>query len=188
MKNILISLSILTLTGCISVTGTDGTNGTAGKSSVPASTAAAPYGIPHVKRPNLIVADIERSLKIYRDILGFTPSTISDSALDSFSYPVFNFPPEARMRYTYLGEPDEVRVLGLTEVRNIDLPRPSNAPYMYATVIAVSDLEAKFEKLEAMGLKVSPSKTTGGSEFRFIEQAFTDPDGHLIVCYEILSE
>jgi len=147
-----------------------------------------PYGIPHVKRPNLVVADMERSLEIYRDILGFSSSTISDSALDSFSYPVFNFPPEARMRYTYLGEPDEERAFGLTEVRNIEIPRPPNAPYVYATVIAITDLEAKFTKLEAMGLKTSPSKTTGGTEFRFIEQAFTDPDGHLIVCYEILGE
>ena len=126
-----------------------------------------------MKRPNLVVADLDRSLEIYQDILGFIPSTIGESSLDSFSYPVFNFPPEARMRYTYLGEPDEVRVLGLTEVRNIDIPRPTNAPHMYATVIAITDLEAKFAKLEAMGLKVSPSKTTGGAEFRFIEQALS---------------
>lgn len=178
MKYLIPALCIAALTGCTNVK----------PETTPATSAAAPYGIPHVKRPNLIVADMDRSLAIYRDILGFTPSAISDSSLDSFSYPVFNFPPEARMRYTYLGEPDEQRVFGLTEVRNIEIPRPPSAPYMNATVVAITDLEAKFAKLEAMGLKLSPSKTTGGAEFRFIEQAFTDPDGHLIVCYEILGE
>ena len=176
MRALIIGLCALSLAGCASETETDPVK----------TTTAAPYGIPHVKRPNLIVADMDRSLAIYQDILGFSLGEISDSAVDSFSYPVFNFPPEARMRYTYLGEPDEARVLGLTEVRNIDIPRPANAPHVYATVIAITDLEEKFAKLEEMGLKLSPSKTTGGAEFRFIEQAFTDPDGHLIVCYEIL--
>ena len=178
MKYLITAACIAALSGCVSVADTAPTK----------TTATAPYGIPHVKRPNLIVADMDRSLAIYRDVLGFSSGEISDSSLDSFSYPVFNFPPEARMRYTYLGEPDEARVFGLTEVRNIEIPRPPSAPYIYATVIAITDLEAKFAKLETMGLKLSPAKTTGGAEFRFIEQAFTDPDGHLIVCYEILGD
>lgn len=151
-----------------------------------ANTAPASYEMPHIKRPNLLVADIDRSLAIYRDILGLLPSNISDSSFDSFSYPVFNIPKEARMRYTYLGEPGESRVFGLTEVRNIDLPKPASEPYMSTVVIGISDLPGKFEKLKAMGLKVTESKIAGGSEFRFIEQAFVDPDGHLIVCYEAL--
>ena len=160
--------------------------------SVPTAPSTEPanrtFEMPHVKRPNLLVADLERSLKIYQDILGFSPGNISESSTDSYSYPVFNIPPEARMRYTYLGEPGENRVFGLTEVRNITLPKPASEPYMSTVVIGITDLEAKFEKLEAMGLKVTESKIAGGSEFRFIEQAFVDPDGHLIVCYEILPE
>jgi len=178
MKHVLLATACLIFSGCVSV------------NSVPTApdTAAKPaaYDMPHVKRPNLIVADMERSLAIYRDILGFSPGGISESSLDSFSYPVFNFPPKARMRYTYLGEPGEDRVFGLTEVKNIALPRPPSEPFVYATVIGITDLEAKFAKLEAMGLKVTESKTAEGAEFRFIEQAFVDPDGHLIVCYEQL--
>ena len=148
---------------------------------------SASIEMPHVKRPNLLVADLERSLKIYRDVLGLLPSSISESSEDSFSYPVFNIPKQARMRYTYLGEPGEARVFGLTEVSGITLPRPASEPYMSTVVIGISDLPAKFDKLKAMGLKVTDSKIAGGSEFRFIEQAFVDPDGHLIVCYEVLS-
>lgn len=161
-------------------------------SACQAPTTSAPeartFEMPHVKRPNLLVADMDRSLEIYQNILGFSAGRISESSLDSFSYPVFNLPPEARMRYTYLGEPGEARVFGLTEVRNIELPKPASAPYMSTVVIGISGLTEKFEKLEALGLKVSPSKIAGGSEFKFIEQAFVDPDGHLIVCYEILED
>jgi len=142
---------------------------------------------PHYKRPNLVVADLDRSLLIYRDILGFEAASISDSSTDSFSYPVFNFPSEVRMRYTYLGEPGEARVFGITEVKNITLRPLPDTPHRAAHVIGVTDLAGKIEKIKALDLKVTDSKIAGGTEFRFIEQAFTDYDGHLIVLYEILS-
>lgn len=92
------------------------------------------------------------------------------------------------MRYTYLGEPGENRVFGLTEVKNVDLPKPADLPHMSASVIGVSGLEDKIKKIEALGLDVTNSKIAGGAEFRFMEQAFVDYDGHLIVLYEILGE
>jgi len=143
---------------------------------------------PHYKRPNLVVADLERSLTIYRDILGFEAAGISESSSESFSYPVFNFPAEARLRSTYLGEPGETRIFGLTEVKGIDLSALPNAPHGAAHVIGVTSLTDKIEKVRGLGLKTSASKTAGGAEFQFIEQAFTDYDGHLIVLYEVLPE
>jgi len=140
---------------------------------------------PHVKRPNLLVADMDRSLAIYRDILGFSDGGIATSSEDSYSYPVFNIPREARMRYTYLGEPGEDRVFGLTEVTGVVLPRPADVPYMSTVVIGVTGLDTIMEKLTAMGLSVTEPKTTGGAEFVFTETAFVDPDGHLIVLYEV---
>ena len=150
--------------------------------------AAAPYSLPHYKRPNLLVADLERSLEVYGDILGFSQSEISTSASDSFSYPVFNIPKTARMRYTYLGELDEARVFGLTEVKGVDLPKLPDRPLMSASVIGVTDLPGKIDKIAALGLKVTDRKVAGGAEFRFLEQAFVDFDGHLIVLYEILPD
>lgn len=167
------------LTGCVSL-----------KVERKAEAAASPasYELPHYKRVNLLVADLDRSLEIYRDILGFSSGNISESSVDSFSYPVFNIPEEARMRYTYLGEPGENRVFGLTEVRHVDLPKPAARPHVSASVIGVTDLEGKIARIKALGLETSPSKIAGGAEFRFIEQAFTDYDGHLIVLYEILED
>jgi len=172
MKQIFLSgLMMVTIAGCAPAK----TENTAQVSMGPG------YELPHYKRVNLVVADLDRSLTIYQDILGFEPGTIMESGLDSFSYTVFNFPKEARLRYVYLGEPDEKRVFGLTEATGIDLPLPPSAPYINTSVIGITDLEAKFKKLEAMGLTVTPSKISGGAEFKFIEQAFIDFDGHMIV-------
>ncbi len=180
-KAFILGSALMSLGGCVTINA-EQTEAAATSSSL------VSYELPHYKRVNLVVADLDRSLTIYQDILGFLPGNISNSPLDSFSYPVFNFPPQARMRYTYLGEPGENRVLGLTEVKNVTLPRPTSSPHMTASVLGVTDLPGKITRLKALGLEVTASKTTGGSEFRFMEQAFTDYDGHLIVLYEILGE
>ena len=152
-----------------------------------ATTTAPDIQYPHYKRPNLLVADMERSLSIYRDILGFEAGVVSDSSTDSYSYPVFNLPPQARMRYTYLGEPGEARVFGLTEVRGVDMQAVSSKPRRTGHVIGVAGLADKMERLRAMGLTLTEPKVAGGAEFTFTEVAFTDPDGHLIVLYEVMN-
>ena len=151
-----------------------------------AATGAPDIEYPHYKRPNLLVADMDRSLAIYRDILGFEAGAIADSATDSYSYPVFKLPPEARMRYTYLGEPGEARTFGLTEVRGMDMQAVSHRPHRTGHVIGVTGLQAKIERLRALGLTLTEPKVAGGAEFTFTEVAFTDPDGHLIVLYEVM--
>ncbi|MEO0412221.1 MAG: VOC family protein [Pseudomonadota bacterium] len=143
--------------------------------------------IADVKRPNLVVADMERSLSVYRDILGLEASPVRSGSKESFSYRVFNVPQEADLRFVSFHEPGEERVFNLTEVTGIALPPVPSAPYMSTIVIGITELEAKFAKLEAMGLTVTRTQIADGADFRFIEQAFVDPDGHLIVCYEVLN-
>lgn len=153
----------------------------------PTSAPAAPeIEYPHVKRPNLVVSDIERALTIYRDILGLTASDVSTSSAESYSYPVFKIPEGAQIRGATLHEPGEQRVLALTELATLDLPRPSAAPHMSAVVIGVTDLAGKFEQIEALGLTTTEPKIAGGVDFDFVEQAFVDFDGHLIVLYEVI--
>lgn len=154
----------------------------------PAPQTAPVIEYPHVKRPNLVVSDIERSLTIYRDILGLEASSVSTSSPQSYSYPVFKIPEGAQIRGATLHEPGEQRVLALTELATLDLPRPSAAPHMSAVVIGVTDLAGKFEQIEALGLTTTQPKIAGGVDFEFVEQAFVDFDGHLIVLYEVLPE
>ena len=50
----------------------------------------------------------------------------------------------------------------------------------------MTDLAGKFEQIEALGLTTTEPKIAGGVDFDFVEQAFVDYDGHLIVLYEVL--
>lgn len=137
------------------------------------------------KRATILVADIDRSLQIYRDILGFEVFQISESSEDSYSYPVFKIPKEAKIRFATLSSPTQVRTLALTEVTGIELPKPS-APLMTAGVIKVDDLPSVMDKIEALGLEITEPKVDEGTDFTFREQAFIDFDGHLMVLYQIL--
>jgi len=140
----------------------------------------------HFKRNTILVADIEESLKIYRDILGFSVHNIKDSDEDSYSYPVFRLPKEAKIRFCTLDSPDQVRTFALTEVKGIELPK-ERFPHMSTSVIRVKDIEQTMEKIKALGLyttELEVDENTNG--FTFKEQAFVDFDGHLIVVYELL--
>jgi catechol 2,3-dioxygenase-like lactoylglutathione lyase family enzyme len=138
-----------------------------------------------LKRVNLLVRDLDRSLAVYRDILGFRNPQVSESSPQSYSYPVFRLPAQARLRFCTLDSATEVRALALTEVTGIELPAPG--PIVTSTpVIRVEDFAEVHARLKAAGLDVVEprrSKTVEGRDFR--ELAFTDPDGHLVVLYEL---
>lgn len=145
------------------------------------------YDGAHFKRVTLVVADLDRSLAIYRDILGFEIDSISESGPDSYSYPVFKIDPAATIRFATLSAgTEQVRTLGLTEVKGIELPGPS-VPRRSATVIRTADIERDFARLEALGLETTEPKFVELTEsYHFWERAFTDFDGHLIVLYQVV--
>ena len=155
---------------------------------VPVVGSEEAYEGAHFKRVTLVVADMDRSLKIYRDILGFQLDGIMEATGgESYSYPVFKVDPEADIRFgTLSAGTEQIRTMALTEVKGMELPKPGR-PLMTATVIRVDDLDATFEKLEALGLETVPGTIAERpGEFRFKERAFIDFDGHLIVLYELL--
>ena len=143
---------------------------------------------PVYKRPNLVVSDIDRAMTIYVDLLGFEPGEVQTSSDDSFSYPVFQIPRDAKIRFVTMNDSQDSRAFALTEVTGAPLGELPANPHLTAHVIGVTDLEGKIATIEKLGLTISPAKTAQGSEFTFIEQAFTDYDGHLIVLYEILPD
>jgi len=136
------------------------------------------------KRVTLVVADIERSLSIYRDILGFTINSMKASEEDSYSYPVFKIPKEAKISFATLDSPTQERTMGLTEVKGVELPKPTGI-IMNASVIKVHDLSDVIKKIQDLGLETTEPETDSNDHFTFLEQAFIDFDGHLIVLYEI---
>ena len=93
----------------------------------------------HLKRPCLVVSDLERSLTLYRDILGFQLDYIGEASPNSYLYKVFQIPSEAQIRFAALSTPHEIRALALTEVKGIVLPSYP-PPYRAATVVQVEDV------------------------------------------------
>lgn len=140
----------------------------------------------YFKRATILVSDLERSLGIYRDILGFSVHYIKDSAPDSYSYSVFKIPKEAKIRFATLDSPDQVRTLGITEVKGISLPKPHPQPFMHCQVIQVADLPDVFNKIKALNLECTEMKIESNERQSFREQSFVDFDGHLVVLYEII--
>ena len=138
------------------------------------------------KRITLCVADLERSLKVYRDILGFTINYVQPSAKDSFSYPVFNIPNEADLNFATLDSPIQERTFALTEVKGVPLPKQEGI-HMAASVIKVEDLENVISQIKALGLKTTDRKLDENEYAQFLEQAFVDFDGHLIVLYQMIT-
>lgn len=139
-------------------------------------------------RTSLLVADLERSLTLYRDVLGLEVGRVSDTPPDSYSYRFFNIEPGAMKRFAYLsGEDGYANVLGLGEVPGIELNLPAS-PRSAAYVQTVADVEGVKEQVEALGLETIPpvefmSREAGkpGMEFGII-----DFDGHLILVYGLL--
>jgi catechol 2,3-dioxygenase-like lactoylglutathione lyase family enzyme len=112
-------------------------------------------------------------------------SGISDSTPQSYSYAVFELPAEARLRFATLDSSTEVRALALTEVKGAALPEARTVPFA-AAVIRVTGLDGQLARLKAAGLRVVEPRRSQTPEGRtFTEAAFTDPDGHVVVLYQL---
>ncbi len=138
-----------------------------------------------VQRTNLVVADLERAFRIYRDLLGFKVEFVLEQG-EQYAYTVFKIPREAKTRFAALSSKSQLRSLALTEVSGIDLPKPSQ-PNSHALVLEVDDFEGTLERAHAEGLQIYPEEELHTHDGRVgREIGMLDHDGHLIVIYCIL--
>lgn len=149
------------------------------------SEADQPTGL-RLQRPNLVVSDLDRALRVYRDVLGFLVDFVKDSEPDSYSYPVFEIPPRAKLRFAVLSaNQQQPRSLALTEVRGVELPELP-APRRHALVLHVAAMDDVLRSLAAEGLRVYPEEVLQTQDGRIgREVGFVDHDGHLVVIYTI---
>lgn len=137
------------------------------------------------QRGNYVVADLDRALGFYRDVLGFEVTYILPPNPDSYSYPVFDIARDAVMRFCVLSTASQERVMALTEVTGIaitPLPHPRRA----AIVLEIDDPDAVMSGARALGLTVYPEevlKTKDGRKGR--EIGIVDADDNLVVIYKI---
>lgn len=138
------------------------------------------------QRGNHLVRDLDRALAFYRDVLGFTVEFTLPPNPESYSYPAFDIPRAAVMRFCVLATASQPRVMALTEVTGIDLP-PVPHPRRTAIVLEVADPDAVIAGARALGLEVCEEHelhTHDGRRGR--EIGIIDPDDHLVVIYTIL--
>jgi len=136
-----------------------------------------------VKRPALVVADLDRSLTLYRDALGFKLMFVKNSDGASYSYTAFGFDPSSVLRFAVFATEEQENCLALLEVKAGPLPAVT-APASHAIVINCDDLDATLKRVAALGLTILPEGellTQAGDRGR--EVAVRDWDGHLVVLY-----
>ncbi len=136
------------------------------------------------QRANFLVADIDRALLFYRDVLGFEVVFIKDSRPDSYSYNVFEIPREANMRFAVLRTEDQPNVMALTEVEGLE--PIAAAPRRSAIIVETPEFDRVVREAQDLGLKTYHEDhlvTKDGREGR--ELGIVDFDGNLVVIYLI---
>ena len=138
---------------------------------------------PYVHRTNFLVADLDRTFRVYRDILGFKVDAVAGPITD-FMHDVLNIPAEAETRIAFLSSvPGKFGNIGFTEVKGVDLPQPTS---LYPSVLIVEvqrDLEPLRDELIEAGCEIkniyrlsNPSRN---------ELLFTDNDGHRVILMQL---
>ena len=137
------------------------------------------------QRANFVVADLDRALRFYRDVLGFEVEFRLGDNPASYSRPVFDIPEEAQLGFVTLTLPGQQRVMALTEITGVDLA-PVPHPRRSAIVLDVLDPDRVMEGARELGLEVYPEevlKTHDGRVGR--EIGIVDFDDNLVVIYLI---
>ncbi len=139
------------------------------------------------QRANYVVTDLNRSLTLYRDVLGFKVIFNKDAPEDSYSYDVFDIPKGTDMGFCVLGTDDEPNCMALTELREGELvPVPS--PRRAAIVLRVEHFDECVEGAKMLGLKTYKEDRLETNDGRIgRELGIVDFDGNLVVIYCILS-
>jgi len=138
-----------------------------------------------LQRANHVVSDLDRALRLYRDILGLAVEFMRESEADSYSYPVFEIDRTATLRFCVLSTATQPRVMALTEVTGIDLPEVP-MPRRSAIVLHVPDVDRVLEECSKAGFHTYPEErlvTNDGRTGR--EIGIVDDDGNLVVIYRI---
>ena len=160
-----------------------------GPSSSPPASSAVPGPAPNpalrFQRANFVVADIDRALTFYRDVLGFTEEYRLPHNPQSYSLAVFAMPPGAKIGFSVLSAPGQPRVMALTEVTEPPLA-PVPPPRRAAIVLDIADPDAVMDGARALGLTVYDEEelvTPDGRVGR--EIGIVDFDDNLVVIYRI---
>jgi catechol 2,3-dioxygenase-like lactoylglutathione lyase family enzyme len=135
------------------------------------------------QRGNYVVANLDRALSFYRDVLGFSVAYTLEHNPESYSIPVFDIADGAAMRFATLSTATQERVMALTEIAGIPLP-PVPHPRRSAIVLEVADPDAVVAGAHDLGLTVYSEEILRTPDGRIgREIGIVDYDDNLIVIY-----
>ena len=143
----------------------------------------AVYTGPTVRRWSPLVSDLDETIRLYRDILGFELGSVGPDPQSSFVYDVYNIDRSTITRHALFHAGDKKRVLSVVEVPGMKPVRSAETPRRSALLI---NANGRFDQikadLEAAGYEtIAPQRlATSG-----IEMGFIDKDGNLYALYEI---
>jgi uncharacterized protein (DUF1330 family)/catechol 2,3-dioxygenase-like lactoylglutathione lyase family enzyme len=147
---------------------------------LPPEAAAAAQPAPTFRRTTLVVASLDRALKLYRDVLGFAASPPRQIARDGSAGMIFNLPVGELARFVTLDAGGLQReIVGLIEVPSYRARRVG----VRATALVIKvpvPLESILPKIAATGATLMPPTMAGSNK----EQGLLDADGNLVVLYE----
>ena len=145
---------------------------------------AAAYTGVTIRRPTLMVRDMDRALALYRDILGLRLGRLSQDPADSYVYTAFNIPKGSVVIHATFDTGTDQRVLSLIAVRSMP-PPPSPRREGLRTAAMLVNANGRLDEirrlLTAGGYRQMPCHTLAPNG---TECAFLDADGHLIALYQ----
>ena len=146
---------------------------------------AAERPLPYFQRAALLVDDLDKAFRVYRDLLGFTVEYVADQQEEAFAYEIFDIPEDVQIRFATLSSESQQRTLALIEA-------PGHAATLgtarrVATVIQVASVARTLAAAAELGLKMCEPRTsldpTKGPPRT--ESGFYDHDGHTVVIYNL---
>ena len=128
-----------------------------------------------IKRSTVLVANLDRSFQLYRDILGFSVDFIKPSRPDTPAYNYFNVDKASNTitRFAALSVGNQARCLGIMEVTGVPLQKGGSARAS-AVVLQVASCEELGEVLKSRGFEVFD-----------IEPAMATPEGDMCAFFTL---
>lgn len=140
-----------------------------------------------IKRPAIVVTDLDRALLLFRDVLGLSVNSISTEDSDSLAYDLFNVPPGAQLRFATLDAGEiQRRTYGLLEISGVEVKAQSGLRRAGVVINANGRWEEIRMAVNDLGLTLLREKKLVTSDQRIgIETGFVDWDGNLIIIYQL---
>jgi catechol 2,3-dioxygenase-like lactoylglutathione lyase family enzyme len=143
-------------------------------------------------RTAIIVADLERSMTFYREVIGIPEVYHQGHLTDPASAQLLGMPADSQTRFAIVkGAGPALGMVGLFEILNHSPPsltRASGGMSLGETCLVFyhQDLSALTAKLKAGGHQIvcPPVKLQVSDKLQSTEMTFRDPDGVMINCIE----